>query len=150
MTQPRERCGKEGFKRARLRLELTSASVPLADVTAGPYDVRPANGRELHAEAPALPAQNGDRSLGDDDGPERVDFDLSAERTEAPVFDRSEIALAGIVHENIEAAERLLGKANGRLRSGLTVTWSFAIRSLSPTRSRSGRSGFGSRAEATT
>lgn len=64
----------------------------------------------------ALPAQNGDRRLGNDDGADQVDLDLLTKRVQARVLDRSEIAVTGVVHDNIDATEGFHGQAERRLR----------------------------------
>ena len=89
----------------------------------------------------ALPAQHGDRRLGDDDGAEQIDLDLLTERGQARVLDRSEIAIAGIVHDHIDAAERLHGEADGRLRGRLVGHVECCEPQSLPKRSRSGSSG---------
>jgi hypothetical protein len=73
----------------------------------------PAHRRELDDVAAALPAHQRDRGLGHDDRAEQVGLDLPAEVVQRGVLHRIDVAVARVVDQHVEPAERLSGEPHG-------------------------------------
>ena len=68
--------------------------------------------------AGALLAQDRQGGLGDVDDAEEVRVDLGAEVLGGDVLDRGEVGVAGVVDDDVEAAERLDRRPHGGLGGG--------------------------------
>jgi hypothetical protein len=64
----------------------------------------------------ALLAQVRDRGLGDVDDTEEIRLDLRAEAGEGGILDRSDIAVPGVVDEDVEPSERFERALDGVAR----------------------------------
>ncbi len=80
----------------------------------------PTDARDLHDVPAALLAQERQASLGHPQGTEQVRLDLGASLLLADLLDRAEQAVAGVVDDDVEAAEVLV-RAGDRLESGRTI-----------------------------
>src|ERR1700678_2545704 len=81
----------------------------------------PADRRDLDEPARATLTEQRDRGLGHNDRTEQIGFDLCPELVDAYVLDRRDIAVAGIVDDDIEAIETADGpgdRAEGRVGIG--------------------------------
>ena len=58
-------------------------------------------------------AQEGERGLGDPDGAEEVRLELGAELGLAELLDHPEVAVAGVVDDDVEPAEVVVRPADG-------------------------------------
>ena len=68
--------------------------------------------------AAALLAQHRQRRLGDVDDAEEVGVDLGAEVVGVDVLDRGEVRVAGVVDDDVDAAEALAAGGDRGLRGG--------------------------------
>ena len=74
----------------------------------------------------------GQRGLGDPQRAEQVRLDLRAGVLLADLLDHPEQAVAGVVDDDVEAAEVLVRAATAASTAGLSVTSSLSARTLSP------------------
>ena len=93
----------------------------------------PADGGDLDDVAAALLAQVGECGLGDPERAEQVRLDLVAELLLADLLDHPELAVAGVVDDDVEAAEVLMRLLRPQSKAAVrSVTSSGSASRLSP------------------
>jgi hypothetical protein len=110
----------------------------------------PAHRGDLDEVAGALLAQQRDGGLGDDDRAEQVGVDLLTEVLQRSVLDRADVAVAGVVDDDVQPPNASTARATARAAALGSVTSRAARRTASPWRSARSTRPPGSRAVATT